>query len=58
MGIKATKQNAGTIRDIIAILKKNDYTVEEAYSILDYTKARIKYTSKVGLDMELSFEED
>lgn len=48
--MEATKKNADTVNAILEILKAGEYTVQEAYSILDFTKGRIKYTSKVGTD--------
>lgn len=46
--MEATEKNAETVDKIIKILHEGDYTVQEAYSILDFTKGRIKYISKVG----------
>ncbi len=48
--MEATKKNADTVNAILELLKEGEYTVQEAYSILDFTKGRIKYTSKVGAD--------
>ncbi len=48
--MEATKKNADTVNAILKILKEEEYTVQEAYSILDFVKGRIKYTSKVGTD--------
>lgn len=48
--MEATKKNADTVNAILEILKEGEYTVQEAYSILDFAKGRIKYTSKVGAD--------
>lgn len=48
--MEATEKNAQTVNEIIKLLEERGYTVQEAYSILDFTKGRIGYTSKVGKD--------
>lgn len=53
--MEATEKNAQTVNSIIKVLEAGDYTIEEAYSILDFTKGRIKYTSKVGSGEALNF---
>lgn len=53
---EATQKNAETVNKIIEIFYEGGYTVEEAYSILDFTKARIKYTSSVGNQPKLTFD--
>lgn len=55
--MEATDKNAETVNKIIAVLHEGNYTVQEAYSILDFTKGRIKYTSKVGEKPKLTFFE-
>lgn len=55
--MEATEKNAQTVNEIIEVLKNGDYTVQEAYSILDFVKGRIKYTSKVGAAEKLTFSE-
>jgi hypothetical protein len=55
--MEATNKNAETVKQIIKILNEGEYTVQEAYSILDFTKGRIKYTSKVGEDTKINFSE-
>lgn len=55
--MEATEKNAKTVNKIIKILHEGNYTVQEAYSILDFTKGRIKYTSKVGKNPKTTFSE-
>lgn len=45
--MEATEKNAETVNEIIKILVKKEYTIQEAHSILDHIKRRIEYTSKV-----------
>lgn len=54
--IEATEKNAKTVNRIIDIFCEAEYTVEEAYSILEFTKGRIRYTSNVGNNEKLTFE--
>lgn len=56
MFMKATQKNAETVNEIIKILHGGDYSVEEAYSILEFVKRRIEYTSKVVVD-DITFSE-
>lgn len=55
--MEATEKNVQTVNKIIEVLQNENYTVQEAYSILDFTKGRIKYTSKVGVEEKLAFDE-
>lgn len=55
--MEASDKNAETVNKIIKVLHEGDYTVQEAYSILDFAKARIKYTSKVGEETKITFSE-
>ncbi|MDF2842508.1 MAG: hypothetical protein K0R00_934 [Herbinix sp.] len=57
MFMEANEKNAETVKKIIKILSQEGYTVQEAYSILDFTKGRIEHTSKVGKDTSLSFSQ-
>lgn len=55
--MESTEKNAEIVNEIIKIFSEGNYTVQEAYSILDFTKERIKYTSKVGTDTIINFFE-
>lgn len=55
--MEATEKNAQTVNRIIEVLQNGNYTIQEAYSILDFVKGRIKYTSKVGAEKKLTFFE-
>lgn len=54
MFMEATEKNKETVNKIIEILSESNYSVNEAYSILEFVKKRIEYTSKVIHD-ELTF---
>lgn len=55
--MEATEKNAQTVNRIIEVLQNGNYTIQEAYSILDFVKGRIKYTSKVRVGEKLTFSE-
>lgn len=54
--MEATEQNQNTVNKIVEILSKEGYTVEEAYRVLEFIRARIRYTSTVGY-IELTWNE-
>lgn len=55
--IEASKKNEEIVNQVIQILHENECTIEEAYGILDFTKRRVLYTSKVG-KQEVAFSEE
>ena len=54
--MEATAKNAEIVNSIIEILQKNECSISEAYSILNYVKGRIEYTSKVSANEKLVFD--
>ncbi len=54
--MEATAKNAEIVNSIIEILQKNECSISETYSILNYVKGRIEYTSKVSANEKLVFD--
>ena len=53
--MEANAKNAEIVNSIIQILQENQCSISEAYSILNYVKGRIEYTSKVSADEKVNY---
>lgn len=51
--MQSSEKNLKIVEKIIDLLSQNKLTTEEAYGVLEFTKRRIPYASKVEKDESL-----